>query len=82
MIGRQHFDPQLETQNYARYVGEISITILVFITDHFQEKLTSQNFSKNPKKPYKGPILGPFAQIGAKNESSWKKGYVSFSIFE
>ena len=50
--------------NYARYVGEISITILVFIIDYFQEKLISQNFSKNPQNT----ILGSFAQIGAKNE--------------
>ena len=55
-ISQQHFGPQPETQNYDRYVGEISVTILVFIIDYFQQKLTSQNFSKNPKKP----ILGPF----------------------
>ena len=55
LIGRQHFGPELETQNFARYVGEISITILVFIIDYFQEKITSQNFSKKSQKPYFGP---------------------------
>ena len=40
LIGCQHFGPQLETQNVARYVGEISIAILVLILDYFQEKLT------------------------------------------
>ena len=79
-ISQQHFGPQPETQNYDRYVGEISVTILVFIIDYFQQKLTSQNFSKNPKNP--GPILGSFPQFGAKNDFSWKKGSVSFSIFE
>ena len=59
LIGWQHFGPLLETQNYARYVGKISTAILVFIIDYFQEKLTSQNFSKNPKHP----ILGPFGAL-------------------
>ena len=40
LIGRQHFRPKLETQNYARCFGEISITILVFIIDYIREKLT------------------------------------------
>ena len=69
LIGRQHFGPKLETQNYARCFGEISITILIFIIDYIREKLTWQNFSKNQKNP---PILEPlwalFAQIWAKNE--------------
>ena len=30
LIGWQHFDPQLETQNFVRYCGEIPIIILVF----------------------------------------------------
>ena len=49
LIGRQHFGSYLETQNYVRYVGEISITMLVFIIDYFQEKLTCQIFQKIPK---------------------------------
>ena len=40
LLGWQHFGPQLKTQNFARCVGEISITILVFILDYFQEKPT------------------------------------------
>ena len=59
LIGRQHFGPQLETQNYARYVGEISITILAFIIDYFQEKLTSKIFSKNPKNTTLDSFWGP-----------------------
>ena len=57
LIGWQHLGPWVETQNYAGYVGEISITILVFITDYFQEKLTWQNFPKNPKNLL--PKFGP-----------------------
>ena len=34
----------------------MSITILVFIKDCFQEKLTWQNFSKNPKNPILDPL--------------------------
>ena len=78
LIGRQHFGPQLETQNYARYVGEISITILVFIIDYFQEKLTWQSFSKNPKHHILGPFWVLFAQIWTKNKFSWKKGLCQF----
>ena len=51
LIGQQRFGPQLENQIFARYVidGEISIKILVFILDYFQEKpITS--FSKISKK--------------------------------
>ena len=35
----QHFGPELENQNFARYVigGEISTTILVLILDYFWE---------------------------------------------
>ena len=73
--------PKLETQNYARYVGEISITILVFIIDYFIEKYHII-FQKKSQKPYFGRILDTFAQIGYKNEFFWKKGSFSFSIFE
>ena len=41
-------------------VGEISITILVFNLDHFQEKW--QSFSKNKKKTILGPFLAKFGQ--------------------
>ena len=39
---------KLDNKNFARYEigGEISVTILVFILDHFQEKL---NISKSLK---------------------------------
>ena len=76
LIGRQHFGPKLETQNYARCFGEISITILVFIIDYFPEKLTWQNFSKNQK--ILEPLRVLFAQIWAKNEFSRKKGLCQF----
>ena len=67
LIGCQHFGPQLETQNVARYVGEISIAILVLILDYFQEKLTWQNFSKNKKKKLFGDHSGPLLpKIGQK----------------
>ena len=54
LIGQQHFGLKIDLRpkNYARYVGEVSITIIVFVIDYFQEKLTWQNFSKNHKKPY------------------------------
>ena len=58
LTGWQHFGPQLN--NFARYGGEISIRVLVFILDYFQEKLTWQNFSKNPKILFwghSGPVL-------------------------
>ena len=58
---------QLKNHNSARYGtgGEISVTILVSILGHFQEKLMTK-FFKKPKKPLFGTILGPFAQIWAK----------------
>ena len=40
LIGWQHFGPLIEAQNFARYVSEILITMLVFILDYFQLKLT------------------------------------------
>ena len=63
MIGWQ----QLKNNNSARYGtgGEISVTILVSILGHFQEKLMTKFFKKH-KKPLFGTILGPFAQILAK----------------
>ena len=83
LIGQQPFGPELETQNYARYVDEISITILVFIIDYFQEKLTSQNFSKNPKNLIFWAHSGSFCpNWGQKWFFLEKKGSVSFSIFE
>ena len=82
LIGWQHFGPLLETQNYARYVGKISTAILVFIIDYFQEKLTSQNFSKNPKNSILGPFEALLPKLGPKMNFLGKKGCVSFSIFE
>ena len=75
LVGLQHFGSYVDTQNYARYVGELSITILVFIIDYFQEKLTWQIFLKNPKSPILSLFWALFAQIWAKNEFSWKKGF-------
>ena len=74
LIGQQHFGPYLENQKFARYgiCGEISITILVFISDYFQEKLTSKFFEKL-KKHYFGSIMGHFFLDLGKNEFSWKK---------
>ena len=48
--------PELDTQSLATYgIGvEISITILVFILDYFQEKIMTDFFKK------KETILGPF----------------------
>ena len=61
MIHWQHFDPQLENQNFTRYgIGsELSITILVFILDYFQEKLVTK-FLKKSKKRYFVGHFGPF----------------------
>ena len=72
LLGWQHFGPKLETQNFARCIGEISITILVFILDYFQEKPTWQNFSENPKS-YFGSILGIFCPNLGTNTFFWKK---------
>ena len=72
LIGWQHFGPKLELQNFARCVGEISITILVFILEYFQEKPTWQNFLKNPKS-YFGSFLGFFCLNLGKNKFPWKK---------
>ena len=57
--GWQHLGTYLETQNFARYgVGfEISIKILVFALDYFQEKLMTK-FLKKSKKPYFGVKKG------------------------
>ena len=76
--GRQLFGPKLEIQNFARYGGGISTTILVFILDYFQEKLTWQNFSKNPKITILAPFWALFAQILTKNGFSWKKELYQF----
>ena len=56
--------------------------MLVFIIGYFQEKLTSQNFSKNPKNPILGPFGALLPKLGPKMNFPGKKGSVSFSIFE
>ena len=74
LIGRQHFGPLIENQNFARYgIGsEISTTILVSILDYFQEKIMTKFF----KKSYFGAILSPFCtNLG---NFPGKKGSVSF----
>ena len=47
-----------QNQNFARYGigGEISITLLVFILDYFQDKLMAKFFKQSKKKT----ILGQF----------------------
>ena len=84
-IGWQHLAPKLETQSFARYgVGvEISIKILVFTLDYFQEKLMTRFFKKS-KKLYFGAMwpfwaCGHFAQIWAKMNFPRKK---SLSVFK
>ena len=73
------FLPKFGTWIFLKKCGigaEISITILVFILDYFQEKLKTKSF-KYPKNH----ILRPFCpNLG--NEFSWKKGSVSFEIFQ
>ena len=64
------------------YVGEIPITILAFIIDYFQEKLTSQHFLKNPKNPILGTFWALLPKLGPKMNFPGKKGSVSFSILE
>ena len=56
--------------------------MLVFIIGYFQEKLTSQNFSKNPQNPILGPFGALLPKLGPKINFPGKKGSVSFSIFE
>ena len=79
LIGWQHFGQSLETQNYARYVCEISITILVFIIDYFQEKLTWPNFSKNPKNPVLGSFWALLPKFGPKMNFPGKR---ALSVFQ
>ena len=56
------FWPISQEPEFARYGAgdEISITVLVFILDYFQEKLITKFFKKSKKKTYSGAILGPF----------------------
>ena len=77
LISQQDFGTQFENQNFARYGigGEISITILVFILDYFQEKLW--NFSKKIKNYFRA-ILGPIWSILGKNKFSWKTRLCQF----
>ena len=58
------------------------MAILVFIIDYFQEKLTWQNFSKNPKNTILGPFWDILPKFGPKMNFPGKKASVSFSIFE
>ena len=59
--------------NFSRYGigGEISITILVFVLDYFQEKVIK--FFKKSKKSYSGATLSPFCPNLDNNEFSRKK---------
>ena len=72
LIGQHHFGPQLENQSFARYEidDEISITILVFILDYFQEKIMTKFFKKSPPKCF-------FAQTWT-IFFFWKQGCISF----
>ena len=78
LIG-QYFDSQLENQNCAGYGigGEISITILFFVLDYFQEKLMIK-FLKKSIKLYFGANLGPFCLNLGNNKILWKKRAASF----
>ena len=68
LIGQKHFGPKLQNQNFARYKigGKISIAVLVFTSDHFQEKLITKFFKKS-KIPYCGAIFDPFCPNLDKN---------------
>ena len=65
LIGWQHFGPQLQNQNFARYgIGrEISTTILLSILDYFQEKLRTKYFKKSKKPLFWGSFWAIFAKI-------------------
>ena len=58
--------------------GEISITILVFTLDYFQEKLTRKVFKKSKKKKLLVAIFGPLCSNLGKKEFLWKKGLCQF----
>ena len=79
LIGWQHFAPLLETQNSARYVGEMSISFRFRL---FPIKTNMTKFSKSKKKPILGPFWALFAQICAKMNFPGEKVYLSLSIFE
>ena len=57
--------------------GEISVTILAFILDYFQEN-QMRKFFKTSKKLCFGVILSNFCPNLKKNEFSWKKGLCQF----
>ena len=78
LIGGQHFG--LKNQNFARYGigGEMSVAILVFILDYFEEILM-KNFQKNLKNLILGAILDLFCSNFDKNEFSWEK---KLSVFK
>ena len=82
-IGQQHFGPKLENQNFVRYEngGDISIIMLVFILDYFQEKLMTKFFIKK-QKTFFWDHFGPFCPNFDKKEFLCKKGSVNFSIFQ
>ena len=69
LTGCLYFGPKLENHNFARYGigGEISITIIAFALDYFQEKLMTKLFKKS-KKPCSGGHLGHFCSNSSKNE--------------
>ena len=78
LIGQQHLGHNL--RNFIRYgiSGEISLTILVFILDYFQQKLMTKVFKKS-KKPCFGAICGSFCPNLGKNKFSRKKGLCQLS---
>ena len=63
-------------------LGSSPVAILILIIDYFQEKLTSQNVSKNPKNPILGLFGVLLPKLGPKMNFPGKKGSASFSIFE
>ena len=63
--------------------GEVSITILVFILDYFQEKQLMTKYFKKSKKLYFETILGTFCPNLCKMNFLGKKGstYLKYSTY-
>ena len=77
LIGRQHFSPH----NLRPKIMPGWWNIHSYISFHyrlFPRKTNITKFFKKSQKPYFGSIRDTFAQIGAKNEFSWKKGLCQF----
>ena len=78
LIGWQHFGPQLENQNFARYEigGEISTTLLVSTLNYFYEKL---NEKQTDGQTDEGDFIGPSVGRGsnkAYSNSKWSEDII------